>query len=270
MKTIDKLHLLIIVPTLNSYEKLPRLVNSINSQTFKNWRILFIDGDSSKEHKNWLETCCSNNSKINYINQNKKYKDIYGAMNQGLAYIKESEYVLFWGSDDWAVSDDSLENMISFLYNYLKNNPINFPDLLIMNGIYIKSNSNKVVRIARFDSSKLFLRKYEYQRDLFFGSIPPHQATLFGPTAIKEIKGFDDNFKLTADLDFFLKLRFKRNLKVLISDQNLVFISDDGVSARNTKLRFKEVVKTYFRHYKYLFIIPFLMRYFKKIKTFNL
>ena len=39
--------ILFIVPTLNSYHLLPKLVNSIQNQSFKNWEIIFIDGDSN-------------------------------------------------------------------------------------------------------------------------------------------------------------------------------------------------------------------------------
>ena len=39
---------IIIVPTLNSYKILNNLVNSIKSQTWKNWKVFFIDGGSTK------------------------------------------------------------------------------------------------------------------------------------------------------------------------------------------------------------------------------
>ena len=47
--------LLIIVPTLNSHKVLVRLVNSLISQTFKDWRVIFIDGKSSLKHINYLK-----------------------------------------------------------------------------------------------------------------------------------------------------------------------------------------------------------------------
>ena len=47
--------LLIIVPTLNSHKVLVRLVNSLISQKFKDWRVIFIDGKSSLKHINYLK-----------------------------------------------------------------------------------------------------------------------------------------------------------------------------------------------------------------------
>lgn len=268
MSNSNSTKLLIIVPTLNSYKILPKLINSIKNQNYTKWRILFIDGESAKEHKRWLEVCCTNNSNIDYIKQNEKNKGIYGAMNQGIDYLNNSEWVLFWGSDDWAANEDVFKNMVSLIDNESENQFRNLPDLFIFNGFYIKRSSERLSRIARFESSKICLGQKEYKKDLFFGSIPPHQATLFRSGILKEIKGFDDKFKLTADLDFFLKLRNKKDLKVLISNQHLVNMSDDGVSARNSRLRFKEVINTYYKHYKYFFIIPFFMRYLRKTYSF--
>ena len=68
------MQLLIIVPTLESYKDLPHLLNSLKSQTFKSWRILFIDGNSSKIHQNYLEEESRKDSRINWVLQQEKYK----------------------------------------------------------------------------------------------------------------------------------------------------------------------------------------------------
>ena len=50
--------LLIVVPTLNSYLLLRNLINSLRDQTFKSWRVLFIEGkevpnSNLLEHEAW-------------------------------------------------------------------------------------------------------------------------------------------------------------------------------------------------------------------------
>jgi len=42
------INLLIVVPTLNSYKILPNLVRSLENQSYKNWKLVFIDGNSKK------------------------------------------------------------------------------------------------------------------------------------------------------------------------------------------------------------------------------
>ena len=45
------MNLVLIIPTLNSYNILPKLINSLKMQTFVNWKLIFVDGNSSIEHK---------------------------------------------------------------------------------------------------------------------------------------------------------------------------------------------------------------------------
>jgi len=108
----------IIVPTLNTYLILPKLINSLKIQTWKDWNLLFVDGDSTKKHFNWIKNLCLTDSRINVIKQDKKFKGIYGAMNQGFKTIKDNELVLFWGSDDWAISPSAFEDVISKVFAY--------------------------------------------------------------------------------------------------------------------------------------------------------
>ena len=59
----------IIVPTLNTYLILPKLINSLKIQTWKDWNLLFVDGDSTKKHFNWIKNSCLSDSRLNLIKQ---------------------------------------------------------------------------------------------------------------------------------------------------------------------------------------------------------
>ena len=61
-----------VVPTLNTYLILPKLINSLKNQTWKNWELLFVDGESNKEHVEWLKNSCKKDSKLKMIKQEKK------------------------------------------------------------------------------------------------------------------------------------------------------------------------------------------------------
>ena len=80
----------IIVPTLNTYKILPNLINSLKNQTWNYWELLFVDGDSNKEHYAWLKKECKKELRFKIIKQEKNYKGIYGAMNQGFQTIKDN------------------------------------------------------------------------------------------------------------------------------------------------------------------------------------
>ena len=101
---------LVVVPTLNSYQLLPKFTQSLQSQTFQDWRCLFIDGPSSKEHRQWLNNCCQADQRFQWSEQKPQHQKIFGAMNQGFQEAKPEEWILFWGSDDWAADSTVLQN----------------------------------------------------------------------------------------------------------------------------------------------------------------
>ena len=74
----------IIVPTLNSYKLLDRLVNSLLSQTYANWSVLFVDGYSEQDHISWLDDCCVRDKRFRWISQASFVSSIFGAMNDGI------------------------------------------------------------------------------------------------------------------------------------------------------------------------------------------
>ena len=69
MVSLEDRSLLIVVPTLDSYELLPFLLDSLQRQTWINWRLLFVDGGSSDLHLDWLNNTCASDSRCIWIEQ---------------------------------------------------------------------------------------------------------------------------------------------------------------------------------------------------------
>ena len=106
-----KKNITIVVPTLNSFKILERLVKSLKAQSTNNWKVIFVDGYSKKEHTNWLTQLCKKDNRFKWISQSFQSQGIFGAMNDGINEIKESSWVMFWGSDDWCNSTNVIENL---------------------------------------------------------------------------------------------------------------------------------------------------------------
>ena len=66
-------------------------------QSFKNWRLLFVDGNSKQKHIDYLNNISQNNEKVFWIKQENKFKGIYGAMNQGILFARKNDWVMFLG-----------------------------------------------------------------------------------------------------------------------------------------------------------------------------
>ena len=257
--------LLIVVPTLNSYNLLPKLIQSLQSQTFRDWRCLFIDGPSSKEHRQWLSNCCQADSRFQWSDQKPQFKKIFGAMNQGFQEAKPEEWVLFWGSDDWATDSTILQKLIEAIPHQSEDIST---DLVIAKGRYA-NNKGQLTRRTTFTSktASIYLTGKSYRRKIFFGETPPHQATLFGPSSRKKLNHYRERFKLSADLDYFLRLGEKKNLNVYCVNLELVHMSDEGISRRQANSRYYQVAMIYKDAFHFWWWIPFMSRYARRLAS---
>ena len=258
----------IIVPTLNTYLILPKLINSLKIQTWKNWNLLFVDGNSTKKHFNWIKTLCLSDPRFNVVKQEENFKGIYGAMNQGFKTIKDNELVLFWGSDDWAISPSVFEDVISKVNSYSKKY-----DLIICRGRYIDFKTQRITRYSNFFKNKVLisLDNNLFKKILFLGMTPPHQSTFFNKNAFEKLSSFSEKLKLASDLDYFLKFSCIDNISVLVLDNELVNMSTNGVSSQKNFLRFTEVFHCYKNIFGIFFFVPYTLRYLRRIsgKVFN-
>ena len=258
VKKSNPYKLLIIVPTLNSKNYLPRLINSLKRQVFKNWRLIFIDGISDPSNINYLIDVCEKDKKFEWETQKKIDDGIYGAMNQGFTKAKNNEWIVFWGSDDWLSNKNALEKVMQKI-----NNSKVCPDLLITKATYYNFHS-----LEKGRESMLYLSPFkklqilrEYKLRLFLGSQPPHQATFIGPKLRKSLNHYDTKYKLAADLDYFLKIRRFNNLNIVYFPINTLSIGENGISGRSNSLRTYEVYKAYRNEYGFFYFIPFTLRY---------
>ncbi len=246
-----------LVPTLNSSGYLPRFIDSLNIQTYCNWRVLFVDGESEDKHRLWLRDFCSNQEKFSWIEQQNK-KGIYNAMNYGFENVKEDEWLLFWGSDDWAENSNVLEDLDRTINDLCFNDKI--PDLIISEAKYINAQ-NKIIRKTKF---KKF---FNYKLSLFLGASPPHQSTLFGPGARKICQEYSKKYILASDLDYFCKLSRKKNLKIILHNKSIVNLGSGGISQRKNILRLKEVIYIYMRYFGITFFVPLVLRYLNRLNS---
>ena len=250
----------LIVPTRDSFRLLPRLVDSLQAQTEGSWQVTFIDGGSGAEHRAWLDSLCLGDRRFRWMEQSAQSPGIFGAMNQGFALARASDWLLFWGSDDWAAGPQVLELASTTLVECSRRGRI--PDLLVCHGRYFRLEPNVPPRPARATS---FHWRRSYRRSLLWGSTPPHQATLVGPGARAKLNHYAEGFRLSADLDYFLQLSAHPDLEVCRSDLELVHMGDGGVSGQQTRRRLAEVRRAYRRAFGAFWPVPFLLRYGQRI-----
>ncbi|MEB3322632.1 MAG: glycosyltransferase [Synechococcaceae cyanobacterium] len=250
-----------VVPTLDSFRLLPPLVDSLRRQRHPRWRVLFIDGPSGADHRAWLEGLCCADPRFSWQPQDPRRPGIFGAMNQGFAAVGSDEWLLFWGSDDRAAGPEALDRAAGEIRS-------GTVDLLVCTGRYLRpaagGGGERPDRPTRF-SCPAAARGRTMRRALFLGTTPPHQATVIGPGARSLLDRYDEDFRLSADLDYFLRISRFPGLRLRRCDLELVHMATGGVSGVQHRRRLAEVRRAYRRAFGWWWPFPFLMRYVRRM-----
>lgn len=99
----------VIVPVYNAEKYLRRCIDSILSQTYKNFELIIVNDGSTDNSLRILKEYANSDSRIKLINQ--ENKGVAGARNTGISLVK-GKYFLYVDADDW-ISEDMIECLVS-------------------------------------------------------------------------------------------------------------------------------------------------------------
>ena len=146
-----------IVPSYNNEKWIERNLTSIISQTYTNWRIIYInDNSTDKTHEKYNELTQTISNRSNYIHNTKKYGQ---AFNRYRAYnmCEDNEYCIMLDGDDWLSSKYVLHYLSIFIQLY---------DLDVTYGKFNWFMDNKIQRYNfPEDYSKKTITNVAYRND---------------------------------------------------------------------------------------------------------
>tara|TARA_B100000989_G_scaffold192212_1_gene144914 strand:- start:5283 stop:6047 length:765 start_codon:yes stop_codon:yes gene_type:complete len=206
----------VITVCFNSEKTIINCLESVNSQTFKNYEHLIIDGNSSDKTVEIIKNF--NNEKIRLISE--KDDGIYDAMNKGLKNSR-GKILGILNSDDMFYSNRSLE----IISKNLEDEKVDavYGDLLIVNNLIEK-------KPKRFYSSKYFSNE-SFKKCV----MPPHATFYFRKKFLIKIGYFDLSYSVSSDFDFVLRCLVIHKLKAKYINRVLVIMSSGGFSNRGLK-----------------------------------
>ena len=273
MNLIKDINFLFIVPTFNAGLNINKFSKLLIEQTYKNWRVVFVDGGSCQEDLHLFKELICLDKRFSFVNQINKSTRIFGAMNEGFKLAERDEYLFFWGSDDFIYEKKTLENINKIILAN-RNNLFEKNHFYVFKSRYFNTRKNLQRRFSSFPRYKnlsIFQKNY-FSILLFFGFTPPHQATLFTPISRKILNKYSTEYKLSADLDYFLTISKTIDITYKYEDLQVVNMSDSGISSKYLFQRLNNVFCIYLKFYKFLFFVPFITRYiikiFAKFKSF--
>ena len=111
MSNFNNPKLSIIIPCYNAQKFLPSCFNCLDSQTYSNLQIIFIDDGSSDKTLSLIEEYCSKKSCAIFVTG--KNQGVGASRNKGLELI-DGEYFTFYDADD-IISSNHFENLINII-----------------------------------------------------------------------------------------------------------------------------------------------------------
>jgi glycosyltransferase involved in cell wall biosynthesis len=236
----------IITINLNNQSGLIKTIQSVISQTFKDFEWIIIDGDSTDGSKELLK------KHIQHFTHCISEKDngIYNAMNKGVK-LAQGEYIYFLNSGDYLCNKDTLKNVFN---RFITSDFIN--GNLILNAFSVNKRD--------FGIHSSHITCY----DLFSGNLN-HQSTFIKKDLFYKYGMYDENLKVVADWKFFFETIILHNCSVTYINQDIAYFDTTGISSKALNIIRKErseylntiLPQKVIEDYKFLFHINEIRKY---------
>lgn len=181
----------IITCTRNSAKFIRKCLDSVKSQTFRDFEHVIIDGKSDDQ-----TTAILKKYGLTYISATPS--GIANAMNQGVK-VARGRYVYFLNSDDSLYNSDVLQDVHDYL--------INHSELDWVFGNIHETDGEKTIGFPPI--RKIF--QGAHPNILKFYNYIPHQATFIQKSVFEKYGGFDESLKSMMDPEYWLRISGSTN-----------------------------------------------------------
>lgn len=202
----------IVIPVYNTpIEYIQECVDSIESQTFKEYEVIIVNDGSNEEVSNFLKTLV----KDNWLLFEKEREGISKALNLG---IQNSKFDLICRMD---ADDIMLPDRLQKQFDYFKEN-----DIDILGGQMELFGKSSSITSHPVDVPKDVMR----YKDWFMN----HPSVMFKKESIIKVGGYNPNFDGTEDLELWCRslsngLVLKNLTDILVRHRR----HDDNATSRN-------------------------------------
>ena len=212
----SKYLLSIITVSFNSVTTIADTLQSVRAQIDDRVEYLVIDGGSTDGTHALL------NRNVDIIDQLISESDagIYEAMNKGFG-LSRGMYIWFLNSDDW-LADGALRFVISTLEK--EGCPRNY----LLTG---------VTQLVDYDGVEVGLLKLTPKSlaQLYKSNPFPHPSTIVSRDIMAKCRGFNCNYKVCADYDFFIRASLLKPT-IVIANNFFSIMRTGGVSGVNARI----------------------------------
>jgi len=205
----------LITVCFNAETTIEQTLNSVLSQTYKNYEYWIIDGKSKDNTINIVKKCEPKfKGKLKWISE--KDNGLFDAMNKG---IKKStgDIIGILNADDIFAN----KNVLSKIADTFEKTDCDatYSDLIFMDEATMKIPQR--IFVSKTGNYKL-------------GWYPPHPTLYVKKTIYEKYGLYNQKFKIAADYDFMLRI-MKNKVKLQYIPETLIYMRSGGVSTRGLK-----------------------------------
>lgn len=209
------MRLSIITINYNNRDGLLKTIESVISQTFKDYEWIVIDGGSTDGSRELIERYADHFSY--WVSE--PDKGVYNAMNKGIK-VARGEYLLFLNSGDWLADNEVLSSVFiiphsaDILYGYM----------------VLGSKEGPVIQEA-------MMKPQLYWYD-FLGNTLPHQSSFIAKRLFDNYGLYDETYRIVSDNKFFIRAIVWEKSSYEFIPQIITVYEGGGIS--DDRIRFEE------------------------------
>lgn len=176
----------IITSTLNAMETIERCIRSVAAQSFRSYEHIVVDGASSDGTAAFLRS----QKELFAVLISEPDTGIYNAWNKALQHAR-GEWILFLGADDILADAGVLADTATFIGENSISSGIVYGDVML-----VSKNTYEDKGIMHLPPEQICTRSYLELRP----KLPPHPAVFHHKSILLRSKGFDETYRIAADL----------------------------------------------------------------------
>ena len=220
----------IITVVFNDAVGLERTFKSVQSQTYKNYEHIIIDGASTDGTADVIEKYRDNKTRVT----SELDEGIYDAMNKGFMQVGGDYFQMLNAGDKYAADD-----ILSVVYEALVGK---FVDIIYGEISFFNEN---------FDQTR-YWPAIEYKKwKVYMGWLPGHNTVIAKREYIEQFGLFDTKLYIAADTDMLLRWFLDDETKFQHLNKHMICMETGGASnasLKNIFIAWTQVTKAWFKY----------------------
>ncbi|WP_434290090.1 glycosyltransferase [Clostridium botulinum] len=200
---IKSIKISVVMPVYNSEKYLNQSIESILTQTYKNFEFIIINDGSTDTSLNIIKKYANADRRIKVISR--ENKGLVYSLNEGLS-VSKGEYIARMDADDISLNK-RFEKQVNILDKY--------PSIDILGGnVEVFGNIDDEYK---YNYSKMFNGFNDINKnkeDLFDGYTICHPTVMIRKKALQDLKGYNFKYKYSEDIELWFRA-IRNNFSIL-------------------------------------------------------